>query len=319
MSAIATRVVVPRQVAPGDPRHGVVLFARQLADAVGRPLETTVRPGEPAHVHVTDRLWGPRPEAAAQVLERLAHGAPLTVTFHDVPQPAEGAGRMARRAAAYRRIARAAHGVAVSSEHEAALLQRHVGVAADVVVPLPVDPAPSTTRPPTTGEVGVLGWVYPGKGHRDVLDAVRPGTTVVALGRPSPGHEADVDALARHALARGVRFTVTGWLDDGQLLDRSRRIAVPVAAHRHVSASGSIGSWIAAGRRPLVLDSPYAREVERLRPGCTTRVAPHDLPRAIARAQDAADSTWLLGATMGPGLDDVAAAYRRWWAEGVAW
>ncbi len=291
----------------GSPRHGVVRHARQIAAALGRGTEDLVGTG-PLHVHVTDKLWGTGPEAAADALEALAERRPLTVTLHDLPQASDGPERQPRRAAAYARIARVARGVVVSSEHEAALLRAVVDVEA-TVIPLPVGPvaAPDPTAE-LDDQVTVLGFFYPGKGHAEVIAATPPGLGVTVLGAASPGHEGELAALAgKHPV------TVTGWLEDAELVARLRRAAVPVAAHRHLSASGSIVAWVAAGRRPLVPDGPATRELAGLRPGTLTLY--DDLPAAIAAARADPASTWLApGTSTRPAPADAAAAYRAWWA-----
>lgn len=335
-----TSAVVPRQVTPGAPRHGVVRYARELADAVGAlvgravPLEDAAPAGAgPIHLHFTDRLWGVDPAAAAGRVERLAAaGAAFTVTLHDLPQVADGLRNLPRRADAYRRVARAARGVACSSGHEVALLRDVVGVdAACVVVPLPVTVhAALSTRPEPDDEVALLGFVYPGKGHADALAAVAAlaaagspaaaGLGVTALGGAAAGHPDELERLEAEAGARGVRFAATGYLDEAALLWGCRRAAVPLAAHVHVSASGSIGSWIGAGRRPLVPDSPYTREIDLLRPGTVTRYHPGQLAHAIERARRSPASTWCApGTTTRPDLADAAAAHLDWWSSGVAW
>ncbi|MBC7724715.1 MAG: hypothetical protein H7146_08205 [Burkholderiaceae bacterium] len=107
---------------------------------------------------------------------------------------------------------------------------------------------------------------------------------------------------------------VTGFLADAELERRARLAAVPVAAHRHVSASGSIGSWISAGRRPLVAASRYVDEMARLRPGTMTVYPEGGLAEAIRVALADPASTWLApGAHAGPDLNDVAASYLGWW------
>ena len=94
-----------------------------------------------------------------------------------------------------------------------------------------------------------------------------------------------------------------------------RRVGVPVAAHRNVSASGSMNSWIAAGRRPLVRDSAYAREMADLRPGTIILFDDATLVPTIAAALREPDSTWLApGTDVGPRLEQTATAYRAWWA-----
>lgn len=328
---------LPRLLTAGDPADGVVRYAREVAGAVaertGRAvgLDALTQAGTPAvggplHVNVTDRIWGANPEAAADRLQALAGAVPLTVTLHDLPQPSDGPQRLPRRAAAYRRIARAARGVVVSSAHEAALLLAIADVTA-AVIPLPVHRQPALrARPEPDDDAVVLGFFYPGKGHAEVVTAVAALLTsdralgVTVLGAASAGHAGELADLVADAARQGVRLTVTGHLDEARLLACARRAAVPVAAHRHVSASGSMNSWIAAGRRPLVPDGPYTREMEALRPGTLTRYPAEGLAAAIERARLRPDTTWLAAdATLRPDLDDVAAAYVAWWADGVAW
>jgi len=339
----AERTDPPALVVTPDPQHGVTVLARRIASAVaartGRDAAvapdalTGPRPPARAHLHFTDRLWASSPEAAAERIVALAARVPLTVTLHDLPQPSDGARNLPRRSACYRAVVEAARGVVVNSEHEAALLAEHTVTGhAPRVVPLPVDlePAPAV-RPDPDGTAAVIGFVYPGKGHAELVEAVAtlrhrgaPGPAgslgVVALGRASAGHEAETDALVAEAAARGVELAVTGYLSDAVLLDRCRRASVPVAAHRHVSASGSVATWIAAGRRPLVPDARYSREMAALRPGTLTLFDgddPEALAAAVARAAADPSSTWLgPDAATAPGLADVAEAYLTWWATG---
>ena len=76
---------------------------------------------------------------------------------------------------------------------------------------------------------------------------------LVAGGGAAPGHEDLLTELEERAAAAGTQFVATGWLDDAALAAACHRVAVPVAYHRHVSASGSVNSWLAAGRRPVVV------------------------------------------------------------------
>ncbi len=59
---------------------------------------------------------------------------------------------------------------------------------------------------------------------------------------------------------------MTGWLDDADMAARAARVAVPVIAHRHVSASGSLASWVGWGRRPVAVRNRYVDEMAALRP-----------------------------------------------------
>jgi glycosyltransferase involved in cell wall biosynthesis len=334
---------LPALVVTDDPQHGVSTYARRVAEAVaalvGRDLAvgpdalTGTAPPARSHLHFTDRLWGGSPEEAADRVEDLARRTSLTVTLHDLPQPSDGERNLPRRAECYRRVVEAAAGVVCNSRHEALLLDEHVLAGAGAraaVLPLavdPVGPAPAPgQRPRPDGTAAVIGFFYPGKGHAELVDAVvelraaGSALRVAALGRASTGHEGELAELVAGAASRGVSLEVTGYLDDDELLERCRRAAVPVAAHRHVSASGSIATWIAAGRRPLVPNTRYSREMAELRPGTLTLVDPDDLVTALAAALADPASTWLEpSAVTAPGLADVAAASVRWWADEVVW
>ena len=316
----------------GPATHGVTRLALQLAAGesttrVDRPLVPAdvgwllaALPSSGTHAHVTDRLFGAGPAEAADVVTALA-ATPLSVTLHDLPQESDGADSMRRRAACYAAVARVARRVVVSSEHERLLLEECfalTGARADdpdvAVVPLPVDragdhPVGAAATPP---DVGVLGFVYPGKGHAEVLAALTdldPDVGLLVLGAPSPGHQDVVDALVGSARALGRRLVVTGYLPDAELAHRLTSVAVPVAAHRHVSASGSINSWLCAGRRPLVSRSRYTVELAGRLPGALTLY--DDLPVALRRALAEPSSTWLVpGTPLGPGVAEVAGRYR---------
>ncbi|WP_454048723.1 hypothetical protein [Cellulomonas sp. Marseille-Q8402] len=346
----------PALLLTGPARHGVVRYARDVADHVARAGAgaTVVEVPDPrdlvdaaaahdrVHLHVTDRLFGRGPEDAADLLERVAAVTRLTVTLHDVPQPSDGEINLPRRTGGYARVAAAGEGVVVNSRHEADLLVEHGAVPAGYpvhVVPLGTaarpragDPAPARSHGDAALVALVAGYVYPGKGHDDVVRAVartaarlrtaghRLGeVAVVAVGGPSPGHEDDVVALRDEADRRGVALHVTGSLDDDAFFAGLRRPGIPVAAHQHLSASRTFLDWVEAGRRPLVVDSRYAREMATLRPGTLTLYAPADLDRALERAWLDPGSTALPpGADLAPTLDDVARAYRAWWAAQVA-
>ncbi|THG29907.1 glycosyltransferase family 4 protein [Naasia lichenicola] len=332
----------PAQLIVGPPEHGVVGYARSLASA----LHAAQHPEAPAdgervdraHLHFTDRLFGPDPERAAARIGELAQQRSLSVTLHDIPQPSDGETSLIRRAAAYRSVIRAARGVVCNSEHEAELIRRHVDADAVLeVIPLPVESpfegstggataAPTASSEPT---VAIVGFIYPGKGHREAIDALadareRHGSdglprTVTAFGRASAGHERDVDALRAHAERRGVGFETTGYLTDDELMARCVAAAVPLSAHQHISASGSINTWLRAGRRPLVLSGRYAREMEALRPGSLRLVDSHDLPDAIADSARRPPLTRLASTvSLRPLLADTVEAYVAWWRS-VSW
>ncbi|WKN48227.1 hypothetical protein [Nocardioides sp. Arc9.136] len=336
---------VPLQVLAGPRTHGVVEYAAQLAAALGARtlvgdadvLDGPV-PDGPVHVHFTERLLGPTAATSVRRVVGLCHRAPTTVTLHDVPQPWASE----ERVCAYAEVVHAAAGWAVSSHHEADLLRRalarvgadhdlppgtvvHLPVVGHPVVGLPVvghgERPAARPGPEGPATLAALGFVYPDKGHRELLQAATElrargrEVDVVCLGAPVPGHEDLLDELHRRARAGGVGLTVTGWLPDDELAVAMARVGVPVSGHRHLSASASVNRWLAVGRRPLLLDGPYAREMDALRPGAHVLHDDAGLVPALERALDDPASTWLPdGVVPAPDLAAAARQYAAWWA-----
>lgn len=131
-------------------------------------------------------------------------------------------------------------------------------------------------------DVVVLGHLYPGKGHAEAvaaLAAVRRAARVrgealdgmpdrvTALGPVAAGHEDVVAELEEAAAGEGLGFRVTGFVPDAQLPAALAAAAVPFAAHRNVSASGSLATWMGHGRRCIVPAGAYVEEMDALRPG----------------------------------------------------
>ena len=221
-------------VLPEQPDHGVVRHARRLASSLGEldaievelvhvpcgrdAVDAARRTSERAtrtdvvHLHLTDGLYGADADEAALVLAELldAVPGPTIVTLHDVPAPDDECERYERRGRLYREVAGRVEAVVVSSEHERRLAEL-LGIKCEVI-PLPVDadgPVVTGRRRgvdgPTT--VGVLGFVYPGKGHDDVLAAMAllaEPACLVCIGRTSDGHDDLADDLQRRAAAAGV-------------------------------------------------------------------------------------------------------------------
>jgi glycosyltransferase involved in cell wall biosynthesis len=165
--------------------------------------------------------------------------------------------------------------------------------------------------------VGVLGFLYPGKGLEDVIDATAlvasngRDVAVVNVGGVSPGHEPLVDELSARAGRLGTRFTLGGYVPERDLTAVLRAVAVPVAAHRHVSASGSINTWISLGRRPIVRAGAYTRELAERMPGVVTLVDDAaGLASAIEGALACPDTTWIDDdVQLGPTWADSALAH----------
>lgn len=323
-------------VVAGPERHGVVLHGLRLAQAspglasalvrlpsssLGQPIEGgPERWGsyERVMVQVTDRLFGVTPQDAAAYLSQVARRTSLVACLHDLPHPAEGVDRCARRREAYREIAAAADVVVVASDHERMLLSQcgaHATPGADVaVIPLPLErvdgPHVPHDRQPRLDDIGVLGFLYPGKGIEDVIDAAatlrdrgrRVGVT--NYGPVADGHRHYAEALKVRARRLGIDFTITGYLSVTDLTCALRSTTVPVAAHRHVSASGSIGTWLSSGRRPVVVDGGWSAELAARIPGSVTLT--DDLAGALGRAFDAPPTTWLTDVSLGPSWAEAA-------------
>ena len=302
-------------VVPGDERSGVVQHLLAVARLTGADVQRSLAP-PPAgydlvHTAFTDALWGPDVSAAAARFTAWAATVrePVVVTLHDVPGADPDPARDARRTAGFAQVAAAADLALVCSAQEAARLRPR-----PQVVPLPLEPLAAPGPPPAWANrptVGVLGFVFPGKGHdRVVAAAAGTGARVVAIGGPSPGHEPLVGALHRQAAGLGVDLHVTGHLPEADLHAAARAVTVPVAAYSTTGASGSLVTWIAAGRRPVTTSGPYADELAGRWPGALLLV--DDLPTGVRDALREPARTW---AEDGPQRPDVGAqhlaVYRR--------
>ena len=302
--------MMPTHLIVGPESHGVTRYALELAAATDAPVlresefSAVALPDSVDSVHVafTDHLFGDSPAAAVDALLARVGSRQLSVSFHDIPQPEEGADRFARRAAAYQRLAADADVAVVNSEHEAEFF-RDAGI--DVgVIRLPI-PLIDSAFEPEPGTVGILGFLYPGKGHEELIRALR-GTDyrLRFLGSVSPGHEEWARGLEAHA-------EITGWLSDADLAAEMGRIQIPVCAHRHFSASGSLMTWLGAGRHVLANDSDYTREIDEWLPNRITRVQPSSWRSAID-AYAATPSPQMTAPEYG--WDDVVAQWREVWA-----
>ncbi len=316
----------------GDSEHGVVRHAVSIAEAFGHPvaragtvdrLDLTALDGaDIIHIAFTDRLFGAQAEEAAVTFAGLAEevrtrGAALSVTLHDLPA---GASAWAdRRRVAYRAVCAPAAGVVVNSRRELDLVAELVASPRSLrMIPLPIERVPAPpARPAPDATVVVLGFVFPDRGYEQVIAALPDHTGLLALGRASAGHESLPDELSARAADSGHTFDISGFVPDADLAAQLWSAGVPVAPNRRVAASGSIGTWIGHGRRPLVPDTTYTRELEARAPGTLWRYDPDDpeaLRSAIARSMADPSRTWITpGTPIGPDLAEVTAAHRRHW------
>lgn len=286
------------------------------------------------HLHLTDWLFVDAGVGADHIIAGLvralrARGVALSVTLHDLPQPSDGPDLYRRRTATYRSLVESVAGVVVCSEHERMLLEDALvadggRLPADpgelAVIPLPIDPAdgpiPAGEAAALTRTVGIFGFLYPGKGHREVLDELsscQPAVDVFAIGRASDRHQELVGELSDIAISRGFSFRCSGYVPDEDVTAALRAPLIPVAPHTHVSASGSINSWIAAGRRPLVPSGRYVNELGRRIPGSVHFYEPGQLRSAVEASIDDPALTWLPpGTVVGPTTPTAAATYLTW-------
>ena len=221
------------------------------------------------HLHVTDKLFGSSPADAADACARLVQrlDVPVVIGLHDVPLG--DADDIAKgRVEAYRRFAALGDVIVVASSAEARRLRGFAGTVDVAVLPLPI---PVTARGPraarTDGRLGVLGFVYPGKGHPTVLDAAGLiGADVVAVG----GVQSRSRRSGRIAAPRRRPPTGSSWRSPGRFgaigsLVMRRRSPCPSCPACAPPSSASLMSWIGAGRRPLVAANEHTVEVaERL-------------------------------------------------------
>ncbi|MXG92215.1 glycosyltransferase [Nocardioides flavescens] len=349
MSTPATsRTSRPVHVVPDTDRGAIGMYAREVAAAAGAPVLTgslaeldarAAGRSEAWHVHFCDRLYAATPGEAADRIARWAQGGRLTLTLHDVPQPWASP----ERQRGYLDAVAAADAWAANSHHEVLLLdeaRRLTGspsaLAPGLVAHLPVPDSQTAALPgqPDARDgdevvFGVVGWVYPDKGHREVVRAAgrlaEAGhrVRVRCLGAAVEGHADLVEELQGRAERSGVALEVTGFLDQADLEAAMQAVTVPVAAHRHLSASASVNSWLSTGRRPVVADGRYTRELAALRPGTLLLVDADDGPEDSGEALDAVVQRVLddpglthLGpdARLAPHLGDTVAAYAAWWS-----
>lgn len=310
----------------GPPRHGVRRYGEGLERAVGAQLGAS-RTAPPVagivHLQFSDSLL-PASEWL-EIVGRLRSLHPdrrVVVTLHDCPgvghdDPTEDR----RRAVGYRLVCDASDAVVVCSESErAALAQCGVTRSAQVIAHL-VEDRPEQGDPivaPRWPTVGVLGFVYPGKGHDTVLEAcalARQRVEMVCIGGASAGHDDLVEGLVQDAVRRGVRCRVTGWVEDAQLAGWLETTDVPIMAHPAPAASGSLATWLSASRRPVVVGSAYARELVAAAPGALRLVDPASgakgLARAIDRALDDPETTRNAGPPRSLGAAVIGAAHLR--------
>jgi glycosyltransferase involved in cell wall biosynthesis len=137
----------------------------------------------------------------------------------------------------------------------------------------------------------VLGWIHRRKGHDlvvdalDRLDGLPTDPLVIFAGAAAEPHREYRAALERRAARAGFahRLRITGWLEEAALDDHLAATDLAICPFRFFSASGSLATWIAAGRPVLAHALPQVEEYRALAPSAFSTFAPYE-PAAFAAA-----------------------------------
>ena len=229
------------------------------------------------------RGWGKHGRSLARLIRfRRRYGGALVVTLHDV----FGRDGLRERylqpdAWSLRWLGRTADRIVVHSQIEVERLRGIVPVERIRVIPHFVERRQQVLRPDEArarlglGDrriVTLLGFVYGRKGHRYAVEAVPylpDDVVMVYAGGPVAGRSFAHDLAVAKAkeLGLGDRFRITGYLSDEELENWIAATHLAILPFTDLSASGSLSSWISAGKPMLVSDLPGFREYARRVPG----------------------------------------------------
>ncbi len=251
------------------------------------------------------RGWGKGPRAAYRLLDlRRAYRGPLIVTLHDV---FDRVGLRERWLEVdtwtLRLVARLADRLVVHSEVEVERLAGIAPASKIAVVPhfverrdLALSPEAARARLGVADRrvVTLLGFIYGRKGHAELVEAVPhlpADVRIVFAGGPVAGREIRVQRLHDRLTKLGVedRVTITGYLSEEDLEAWIAATHLAILPFRDLSASGSLSSWIAAGKSLLTSDLPGFHEYDGLEPGSIRFIdslEPADLAAQLARLLD---------------------------------
>jgi glycosyltransferase involved in cell wall biosynthesis len=236
------------------------------------------------------RGWGKHGRSLPRLMRfRRAYRGALIVTLHDV------FGRQGLRQRhlqpdvwSLRWLGRTADRIVVHSQIEVERLRGIIPVDRIRVVPhfverrsLPLSPEEARAKLGLSDRrvVTLLGFVYGRKGHRYAVDAVpyMPDDAVlVYAGGPVAGRSFVYDLAMSKAqeLELGDRFRITGYLSDDELETWIAATNLAILPFTDLSASGSLSSWISAGKPMLASDLPGFREYARRVPGALNFFGP---------------------------------------------
>lgn len=136
--------------------------------------------------------------------------------------------------------------------------------------------------------VTLLGWIFPGKGHRLLVEAMPelpPDVRIIFAGRPSEGCEWLAEEILTLAKTKGVedRLLITGYLSEEELERYLAATDLAICPFETCSASGSLSTWISVAHLILASDLPQIGEYNRLEPGAIKTFQPYT-SEALAQA-----------------------------------
>ncbi len=229
------------------------------------------------------RGWGKNGRSLPRLLRfRRAYKGALLVTMHDVfDRDGLRQRHLQPDVWSLRWLGRTAERIVVHSQIEVERLRGIIPIDKIRVIPhfvenrrLSLSPEEARAKLGLSDRrvVTLLGFVYGRKGHRYAVDAVpfMPDDAVmVYAGGPVAGRTFVYDlALSRaEELGLGERFRITGYLDDAAWETWIAATHLAILPFTDLSASGSLSSWISAGKPMLVSDLPGTREYGRRVPG----------------------------------------------------
>jgi glycosyltransferase involved in cell wall biosynthesis len=154
---------------------------------------------------------------------------------------------------------------------------------------LPLSPDGARARLGVQGRrvVTLLGFIYGRKGHVAAAEAVRSlpdDVVVVFAGGNVAGRDKVLTTVTRirEEERLGDRLRITGYLSEEALETWVAASHLAILPFKDLSASGSLSTWIAAGKPILATDLPGFREYDRRVPG-SIRFLPSLDPGDIAR------------------------------------
>lgn len=245
------------------------------------------------------RGWGKHGRSLPRLLRfRRAWRGALLVTLHDIFDRRSIRERYLQPDAwSLRWLGRTADRIVVHSQIEVERLRGIIPIDRIRVIPhfveqrqLPLSPEEARAKLGLSDRriVTLLGFVYGRKGHRYAVQAVpfMPDDAVmVYAGGPVAGRTYVYDlAMAKaEELGLGDRFRITGYLSEEELETWMAATHLAILPFTDLSASGSLSSWISAGKPMLVSDLRGFREYAERAPGALDFFSPTE-PRPLGSA-----------------------------------